>query len=418
MEVGSKLINGYHPADIFTYIDEKYYNPVFIGSNIRDDEKLKLIFHGVNLLQRNLLDTTKVKEGQFSDIWVSLQDLNDLNANEWVNFLGLIYQQDRAFFNPFFLSLTGTVSTPLTSSQITIAKRKLYEILAVLIELRDLRNQMQKESIEANFIKYMQFALRVIQTTNYFPAGSYTRFAQLMRIGDCSMNLYDNARKKDYSNTAYYIVRLVNEFMPAGSMATYTATIAEIDKYCSFGADIINAKNSDEVKDVIKKHVAPPTSFILKREFRITGSVTGHPGYFVGSEKLFGDKKAKFISGLTLPLGFEFTYKLRRTIDNSGSIGIFAQVLDLGAILNFRMDDETSTLPDKVEFAQVFSPGISLTYGFKNSPVSLAAGYQYTPELRKITLANGSIEYPNGDRIFVRLGWDIPMVNVFKSRNK
>jgi hypothetical protein len=332
--------------------------------------------------------------------------------------LGLIYQQDRAFFNPFFLSLTGTVSTPLTSSQITIAKRKLYEILAVLIELRDLRNQMQKESIEANFIKYMQFALRVIQTTNYFPAGSYTRFAQLMRIGDCSMNLYDNARKKDYSNTAYYIVRLVNEFMPAGSMATYTATIAEIDKYCSFGADIINAKNSDEVKDVIKKHVAPPTSFILKREFRITGSVTGHPGYFVGSEKLFGDKKAKFISGLTLPLGFEFTYKLRRTIDNSGSIGIFAQVLDLGAILNFRMDDETSTLPDKVEFAQVFSPGISLTYGFKNSPVSLAAGYQYTPELRKITLANGSIEYPNGDRIFVRLGWDIPMVNVFKSRNK
>ena len=231
------------------------------------------------------------------------------------------------------------------------------------------------------------------------------------------MNIYDNARKKDYNNTIYYTIGILNELLATNN--SYLEVINTIENYGSFMTNVINSKNSDEVKEIIKKHAAPPTSFILKREYQRTLSITGQPGYFISTEKLDGSKqKFGFVSGITLPIGFEATFKTKHGKENSGSIGIFAQVIDLGAVLNFRVSDSTSTLPDKIEFAQIFSPGGSITYGFKNSPLTIGLGYQYTPQLRKITLDNGNEIYPNGHRIFLRMAWDIPFINIVKSKSK
>jgi hypothetical protein len=111
------------------------------------------------------------------------------------------------------------------------------------------------------------------------------------------------------------------------------------------------------------------------------------------------------------------TFKNKAGKENSSSVGIFAQIVDLGAVLNFRIGDSTSTLPDKIEFKQIFSPGISINYGFNNSPLNIGVGYQYSPELRKIS-KNGNEIYPNGNRLFLRLAWDIPLLNIAKSKTK
>jgi len=183
--------------------------------------------------------------------------------------------------------------------------------------------------------------------------------------------------------------------------------------------DVINAKNSDDIKKCIKEHVAPPASFLLKREYQRTLSITGMPGYFISFDKFDGSKqKFAFESGITLPMGFDLTFKQKNGVKNSSSFGLFFQLVDLGAVLNFRLSDSTSTLPQKINFQQVFSPGVSLNYGFKNSPLTLGIGYQYTPELRQITLSNGNQTYPNGNRIFFRLAWDIPLINIAKSKSK
>lgn len=418
-DIGSKLINNYHPVDLFNFLDNKYYNPGLLISSPLKSDKIILILHGLNLVQRNLLDTTKTKGSQFENVWLNIQDIKKLDTkNEWLYFAGLLYQQDRAFFNTFIFDATAKNLANVTDAELLIIKTKINSILSALVEIQDFRSNLKEENLKENFAGYMSLILKAVETTNYFNTAQLPTadFKKYLLIANYTMNIYDNARKKDYNNTIYYAVKILNQFL--ASNTTYLEVANTIEQYGTFMTDVINAKNSDEVKDVIKKHAAPPTSFILKREYQRTLSITGQPGYFASMEKFNGkNQDFKFVSGLTLPMGFEMSFKLKHGKENSGSLGVFAQIIDLGAVLNFRVGDSTSTLPDKIEFKQIFSPGGSINYGFKNSPVTLGIGYQYTPQLRKITEGGNEI-YPNGHRIFLRLAWDIPLINISKSKTK
>lgn len=407
-DISSKLVRNYHPVDLFNYLDFTYYKESYLTSANKLDEKLGLIFHGVNLFQRNLLDTTKTKSAQFSNVWLSHEEFNKINTlSEWNYFAGLIYQQDREFFKKvFFTPSTSSISTSQTQS----IKKTYIKLLSSLNQIQEFRNNLNEDNLNENYVEYMKIITNVFQNANY----NNDDISKFFTISNYSLQVYDNARSKDYSNSIHYVTLILNEFL--GTNSTYLETMQQIDQYGTFMTDVINSEDSDEVKKVIKKHAAPPASFILKREYARTFSITGQPGYFISAESL--EENWGFVSGITLPMGFEYTWKLKKGQENSASLGVFAQVIDLGAMLNFRVSDSTSTLPDKVEFSQIFSPGGSLTYGFKNSPVTLGLGYQFTPELRQVTLENGNETYPNGHRIFLRLAWDIPFLNIWKSKEK
>lgn len=431
-DVGSKLCNNYHPVDLLNHLDNKYYfeptyydqaNSTSLALSNPDNlyKKLLLVIHGLNIVQRNVLDTSKNKDTQFANVWLSLQDLKKLDTkDEWLFFAGLIYQQDKEFFNKFFFNAAGKNSGTFNASDIANIKNRVEAILAILTEIQDFRSNLKEENLKDNFVAYMELVLESMQSANNFYDGSLnipkTDLDKYIKLANYTIKIYDNARKKDYNNSIYYAVEIIGEFL--GENATYIDVVSTIDHYGNFMTDVVNAKNSDETKEVIKKFAAPPASFVLKREYQRTLSITGQPGYFVSMEKLEGnDQKFQFVSGITLPLGIEFSFKDKKGNQNSASWGVFAQLIDLGAILNFRVDDETSTLPDLVEFKQIFSPGGSFSYGFKNSPMTIGLGYQYTPELRKVT-ENGNEVYPNGHRVFLRLAWDIPLINIARSKTK
>ncbi len=408
-DISSKLVNNYHPVDLFNYLDGTYYKPSYLNSATNKlDEKLGVIIHGVNLFQRNLLDTTKTKSAQFSNVWLSYEEFNKINTvSEWSYFAGFLYQQDKGFFKKVFFTPT---SSNLTTAQIQSIKETYMKLLSSLNQIQEFRNNLNEDNLNENYIEYMKIVTNVFQSANY----NNDDISKFFTISNYSLQVYDNARSKDYSNSIHYVTLILNELL--GTNTTYLETMQQIDQYGTFMTDVINSEDSDGVKEVIKKHAAPPASFILKREYARTFSITGQPGYFIGAESL--DENIGFVSGITLPMGFEYTWKLKKGQENSASLGVFAQVIDLGAMLNFRVSDSTSTLPDKVEFSQIFSPGGSLTYGFKNSPLTLGLGYQYTPELRQVTLENGNKIYPNGHRLFLRLAWDIPFLNIWKSKEK
>lgn len=419
-DIGSKLVNNYHPVDLFNYLDGTYYKPSYLTSNAKLDEKLAIIFHGVNLFQRNLLDTTKTKTAQFSNVWLNYEELNKINTlSEWNYFAGLIYQQDKEFFKKVFFAPT---TSSLSTEQIQSIKETYIKLLSSLNQIQEFRNNLNEDNLDENYIEYMKIVTNVFQNANYIKKINKNQInnannddiSKFFTISNYSLQVYDNARSKDYSNSIHYVTLILNEFF--GVNSTYLETMQQIDQYGSFMTDVINSEDSDQVKEVIKKHAAPPASFILKREYARTLSITGQPGYFISAESL--DDNLGFVSGITLPMGFEYTFKIKNGPENSASWGIFAQVIDLGAMLNFRVSDSTSTLPDNVEFSSIFSPGGSLTYGFKNSPVTLGLGYQYTPELREVTLEDGNEIFPNGHRIFLRLAWDIPLLNIWKSKEK
>ncbi|MES2419301.1 MAG: hypothetical protein V4541_14030 [Bacteroidota bacterium] len=423
-EIAIKLTNNYHPVDLLNYIDTKY-NASMLTANSNIDEKLILAFHGLNLIQKNILDTTKIKDDKIGNVWLSLQTLSKLDTEtEWTYFMALIYQQDRDFFNKYFFDASSIASSSIVSGLITAAnlklcKERLQNITSALTELEAFRANLKEENLKENYLTYMNLILKVLSKSNDFSfakldAGEMKKY---LSLANYTFAIYDNARKKDYSNSIYYLQQII-EILQV-SIDNNTKTLRLLDKYSTFMIDAINSKTDEEVKNMIRKNVAEPASFILKREYVSTFSITGQPGYFISGEWLNGkDGKGAFASGITLPIGFELTFKAKPGNENSGSFGFFMQLLDLGAVLNFRVSNSESTLPDKIEFKQLFSPGGSFTYGFKNSPLTLALGYQYTSQLRKISDAGGNEYYPSGNRIFLRMAWDIPLINISKSKDK
>ena len=135
------------------------------------------------------------------------------------------------------------------------------------------------------------------------------------------------------------------------------------------------------------------------------------------------------ISGLTLPIGFECylgfedsyidikgdpivdKFDLEEDGDHKSGISIsfFLQLIDLGAVFNFRLlDNSTTELPEDIKLHQIFSPGGSINVGLYNKALTFGFGYQLAPKLRKIS-ENGIEIEGKSDRIFMRLSWDLPL---------
>lgn len=93
----------------------------------------------------------------------------------------------------------------------------------------------------------------------------------------------------------------------------------------------------------------------------------------------------------------------------AGSSGsVFVSFIDLGALVLFRIDEATEPLPEDVRFRQVFAPGLFYAHGFRDIPISLLAGAQYSPQLRKFGDSSASAL-----RFNLGLTVDIPMINFF-----
>ena len=58
-DLSSKLINNYHPVDLFNYMDFKYYKDSMLAidnSTRKLHHKIGIIIHGINVFQSNLID--------------------------------------------------------------------------------------------------------------------------------------------------------------------------------------------------------------------------------------------------------------------------------------------------------------------------------------------------------------------------
>jgi hypothetical protein len=219
--------------------------------------------------------------------------------------------------------------------------------------------------------------------------------------------------------------------------------LGTFSKYTTFMVDITAANSSSEVKEIIKKEIVSPNNYVTKRFSKVSLSISAHPGLFLGYEQLdltqseiddpdITEEEWAPNFGFTAPVGLELAFGNRsKDLSEMGPISLkknqndyvaktmkgsswsfFISLLDLGAIVNYRLTENDETeLPQEVTFKQVFSPGGYLNFGFRNSPIAIGAGFQYTPELRKI----GSDLEKNAFRYSIRFSWDIPLVFAFRN---
>lgn len=425
-DISSRLINRMPLYDLFPYLDEKYYKEDGVHNSAPKDaaqatELLGDLSRIANLLQAAIRYQPKEEE-ENQRIWIPLEDLADLNTDrEMELFIALIYQQDRHVFNKW-LGNPGTAPAAI-KAYIKKGKDLVRNLLPILSELQEMAESSEKESVDfaRSLDLVLEFLIKEDQSlgTNLFDA-------QTLHLIQTAVRTYQSFVSEDFDNITENTLEILTILLAQANVKDtnedFIKVLNSLIKYSEFMESVVEAENNQDMSELIRRHAAEPSSFVLKRNHPFTLSVTGHPGIYLGGETKRDTVSGGFSAGITAPLGLEATFGLTKKrsetplYDNEskGSIGIYAQVLDIGAIMNFRTGDSTSALPDTITFKQVFSPGLSLNYGFPNSGVSLGLGWQMSPELRKVNPEKGSELRAPTNRFFVRLSWDLPLLNIAK----
>ncbi len=196
-------------------------------------------------------------------------------------------------------------------------------------------------------------------------------------------------------------------------------------RYGTFMAAMTKAKTSDDVEQIIETFAMPPGSSRVKREARVNISLNAYCGTYVGFEQIQGYKNDnKFTMnayGVTAPIGIAFSIGNRQGIDAifrksrsdyHWSYSAFLSIIDLGTIAAFRFKDSTSSMP-KIELKNIISPGLFLSVGLPQMPISLNAGVQLGPQLRSVTSSNAVIENSSYLRYSFSAVVDLPVINLY-----
>jgi hypothetical protein len=177
----------------------------------------------------------------------------------------------------------------------------------------------------------------------------------------------------------------------------------------SLVADLAGSKEPASVQQILATYAAPPGTYRTKRSANNTFfALNAYLGVSPGLEWVpsASSHHIPFL-GPYLPLGLEYSHGLR----GGGSVGLFLQLLDLGALASWRLDPagQVNEQP-QVGLRQVISPGILVVRGIRGMPVSWGAGFTLAPSLR--SLRGGSGGDVSAWRIPMFVAVDVPLLAV------
>lgn len=200
-------------------------------------------------------------------------------------------------------------------------------------------------------------------------------------------------------------------------------TIKSLLKYGTFMSAIIDAKTSDDVEAAIESAALPVGSARIKRESTFNIALNAYCGPYMGYERVY-DLDPKWMSaskstvnsyGLTAPVGISVSYGGNcKRAKNHSSYSLFLSVIDIGAIASFRFNDTLTEVLPTIQLKNILSPGIFFSYGTPKSPISVNAGWQMGPLLRKVDAQMNENTYSDRyGRISLSICIDIPIVNFY-----
>jgi hypothetical protein len=200
-------------------------------------------------------------------------------------------------------------------------------------------------------------------------------------------------------------------------------TIKSLLKYGTFMSAIIDAKTSDDVEAAIESAALPVGSARIKRESTFNIALNAYCGPYMGYERVY-DLDPKWMSaskstvnsyGLTAPVGISVSYGGNcKRAKNHSSYSLFLSVIDIGAIASFRFSDTLTEVLPTIQLKNILSPGIFFSYGIPKSPISVNAGWQMGPLLRKVDAQINENTYSDRYvRVSLSICIDIPIVNFY-----
>lgn len=194
----------------------------------------------------------------------------------------------------------------------------------------------------------------------------------------------------------------------------------------TFVSELSGAGSAEQVNAALVRLTESGQGFEAKRdgqEWRLGlnafGGIYGGADWDGFSRERAGGETSSF-GGLYLPVGLAVTTPWSVPAPwggRLGTVGVFAQVVDLGALASWRLDEgSTVERRPEVELGHVFSPGLFAVLHVRGAPLSIGYGWSYSPDLRRAKdVSGGEDERPDGpsrfgaDRRGVFIAMDIPL---------
>lgn len=230
--------------------------------------------------------------------------------------------------------------------------------------------------------------------------------------------------QKQYSASVSQLVQLLDELLNKGD-ENNKKTLKKVLKYGTFMANIVEADSPEQAQKAIEAVALPPGSYTIKRESRFSVALNGYVGVFAGDEYILNVHDKRWINNVavTAPVGISVSWgNICPDMMRPWSIGLFAPIIDLGAVASYRFGNAEDTVNGAetiptIQLKDIVAPGIFLEIGIGGTPLSFAVGRQFGSRLRKIENESGKV----GDtyqRLGATLKVDIPIVHFYASPGK
>ncbi len=428
-----KLKKGIHPADVIDSLGQKKYLKG-VGNNLYSSVRL------LSIASQSLRDSTKGKG------YINAKAFKENVLNEKITFqiyLGLLYQElEGVYFYKNVRSVGDSIKIQdvLKNNAKIILDTKDFG-LGLVARLNQLENDLEKlrkktDTIDVKYTDYYKFFNSTIDlvefgvdANHFFPASwlpipterkkEIKNFIYVARQGN---EIYKNVNEKNYSLAVLNFSLVYDTLFKKYQDKLKLVSTPKFIKYAGFMAAVAQAETPTDVKAALKAAALPAGSASIKKQTPCNISINSYLGFHWGDEYLEKTTSSNpgwsSIWGVSAPIGIAFSKQLNFPFKN-GSISLFTSIIDLGAVVNYRLkDDKTAQLPE-IKLENILAPGAYLIYGIPKTPISFGYGWQKGPQLRQVNIPdpNNSGQFKNdvlnGYRWTIFIAVDIPLFNLY-----
>lgn len=409
--VMDSLQAGARIPDILRAVAEDSKLKEFPGSNISNGLLLADIFSG------------SLRSNDPEKAWVTREELKELTDLETAKiYFGLIYQQCKSKNIKFKI---GGVPTPMISLLKLDDVKLYYSYLESVVSVGGEVNRLVKE-IKAkkkadekftadDYVGYLNASVDIVKQLMNWQAFKInpppTEFEKVIAVIRSAISVYYNIRSDNYASAISNAFIIIDQ-----TLSDHYSKKGEILRYGSFMASIVQAENSDQVANAIEAVALPAGSASIKKSSEWNISLNAYLGGFTGEEFLAEKESYKWskTNGIAAPIGIGLSHRIK-----TASITGFISLIDLGAVVSYRLNDSTTQDLPELKLKNIFAPGYGLIFGFPKWPISIGYMRQLGPTLREISESSTVLTEEMNKRWYVFVGVDIPLVNFYsKPKNK
>jgi hypothetical protein len=415
-----RLMQGAHPVEVLAYID---------AQNAPSTEFEKVLHALIGVLG-------ELHSQSGAHDWLSVTDIRNMSATAAEYWVALLKHKHRSEFENIAISGSDPSTTLYQylgknnwqkwytySQSLVQAVDRLQGVVTRLLAVPESEKAAAFLSLGNVMLDVVDLGMRLGYIGN---PGNYATSGWVkdqLPIARRVVEIGNSIVSRTYGGAIINTLWIVDQI---GADATKSTTIKHVLHFTTFITDLLAAKTEDDVQHVIETATLPAGSFSIKRHCGWSVAINSYAGASLGWENGTGDdaklpsqlRSFHQVAGFAAPVGFELSHSTGK--DAGGSVGLFFSVIDLGALVNFRLStqDSVSTTPE-VGFQQVFSPGAYLVFGLGELPLTLGIGARYNPALREVKAsqdADGKLTSANRASVFqinLFLAVDIPLFLFF-----